>query len=309
MFRYLRELLTDWGPYFLPALSNLILVLLGVVLSLPSLAERIEETPKYRRALAIVCLISGVVGFAFDVLQRHSGDRQTRQLVNDVSTLVGNTNALAGNTNALAESTTQAVNEIAGLRNQVTAYERSSEIARKQGNQQLAGAFERQAKTAQEAADILTKQQISDYETFQAARLVIENLRVGGADDAEASFVLVNRGNSIASEVVEESFGAQEPERPEPAPGARGRQNVDINEIKAKVSAANHPKPYQDGFTLGKGGQRTFTFSVPAKGQRWWWRNYEFAYLDIFGHEHSVSACWVHGYGRVQPAIPCPLRP
>lgn len=84
----------SWTPYVLPAFSNLILVLLGVIMSLPNLADTIEKTPRYRRTLSVVCLVFGIVGFIYDVGQRRSADSQTKQLLTGISTDVQNTKSL-----------------------------------------------------------------------------------------------------------------------------------------------------------------------------------------------------------------------
>ena len=96
-----------WLVYVLPALSNLILVLLGVLLSLPTLAEKIEKTPKYRKMLGVICLIAGIVGFWFDVGQRRTSDQTNRQLLADVSASVKNTNDLVQKTASLVATATQ----------------------------------------------------------------------------------------------------------------------------------------------------------------------------------------------------------
>jgi hypothetical protein len=99
--------LREWLFYILPALSNLILVLLGVILSLPTLAEKIEKTPKYRTALGVICLIAGIVGFWFDVGARRSGDQTNRQLLGNVGKAVNNTNDLVQQTKGLVATVSQ----------------------------------------------------------------------------------------------------------------------------------------------------------------------------------------------------------
>lgn len=157
--------LRDWSVYILPALSNLILVLLGIIMSLPKLAEAIEDTPRHRKLFSGACLVFGFVGFVFEVSQRHNGDQQTRQLVGNMDTLVKNTSDLVTKTTGLVTSTNQTVNtlglllpQVAGLQDQFRTYVAKSEIARKQGNERLAAALQAQADLARHQASIITRQ-------------------------------------------------------------------------------------------------------------------------------------------------------
>jgi len=76
-----------WTIDALPDISNLILVLVGVIMSLPKLAERIEAYAVARYILAVGCVALGLCGFIVSVNQR-------RQAKDDEHTLVGNTNTL-----------------------------------------------------------------------------------------------------------------------------------------------------------------------------------------------------------------------
>ncbi len=76
-------------------------------MSLPKLAEAIEDTPSHKKWLAIICLTFGFVGFVFDVGQRHSTDETNHQLLGNVNLAVNNTNELVQKTTNLATSTSQ----------------------------------------------------------------------------------------------------------------------------------------------------------------------------------------------------------
>jgi hypothetical protein len=91
----------DWSAYVLPAISNLILVMVGIIMSLPNLADQVEKTPKHRKILAGICLIAGLVGFVFDVAQRRTSDLQSKQIFGEVQTSLENTKTLVTNTNNL----------------------------------------------------------------------------------------------------------------------------------------------------------------------------------------------------------------
>lgn len=113
--------LRGWMFYVLPALSNLILVLLGVVLSLPTLAQKIEDTPKYRIALGVVCVLFGLVGFWFDVDQRRSSDLTNKQLLQDTGTALRKTSDLIDKTSGLVTGTNDMVSRLGLMAPQITA--------------------------------------------------------------------------------------------------------------------------------------------------------------------------------------------
>src|SRR6266446_9376404 len=113
-FRSLWSHVLEWSPHILPSVSNLILVLLGIIMSLPVLAEKIEKTPRYRIWLAVVCLVFGLTGFGFDVVQRHDTEKATRQLI-------GNTNTMVGSTNELVKTTRAMVNAVSVLEPKLNA--------------------------------------------------------------------------------------------------------------------------------------------------------------------------------------------
>lgn len=112
----------EWFPYILPALSNLILVSLGVIMSLPKLAEAIEDSPRYRKCLGAICLAAGLIGFIFDVGQRHSSDVSFRQLLTDMDAEVNGTSNLITKTDVLVASTDQMVNSLGLIQPQLSAY-------------------------------------------------------------------------------------------------------------------------------------------------------------------------------------------
>lgn len=96
--------LKGWLFDVFPALANFILVSLGVVMSLPQLAQKIEENPRMLRRFGIVCVIAGVVSFASDVMQRHTAEQQTKILMDHVENMLKNTNEVLSRTNDLLNS-------------------------------------------------------------------------------------------------------------------------------------------------------------------------------------------------------------
>lgn len=157
--------LREWMFYVLPALSNLILVLLGVVLSLPTLAEKIEKTPNYRKALGAVCLLAGLVGFWFDVGQRRSSDQTNRQLLRDTSNalrksddLIDKTGVLVSSTNQMVTNFTVLMPQVNTLNSQVVVLNKKLEAAK--GNPQLIAVLQGQIDTVRAQSAALSKQMV-----------------------------------------------------------------------------------------------------------------------------------------------------
>jgi len=154
--------LWGWMVYILPAISNLILILLGVLMSLPALAEKIEKTPKYRIWLAAICFTAGIIGFGFDVAQRRGSDQSNKQLLQDTGTALKRTDDLVGKTNSLVASTSQMVNtfsilmpQINALHSRIASLETKIEAAK--GNPQLVAALQAQATEAKAQASTLSR--------------------------------------------------------------------------------------------------------------------------------------------------------
>ena len=163
--RHICAWLRDWSVYFLPAVSNLILVLLGIIMSLPVLAERVEKTAKLRKWLAAICLIFGLIGVGFDIYQKRSSDQTNRELLGDVSVSAKNTTDLVHKTDDLLQKTTNLVGtvsvrlpeldtvlgNIADLRVQIQA-------AREKHDPKLLAGLQEQMKEATERADRIAKE-------------------------------------------------------------------------------------------------------------------------------------------------------
>jgi hypothetical protein len=103
------HVLWGWMPYVLPAISNFILVILGIVLSFPRLTDSIEKNTTHQRLLAIICLVFGGVGLIFDISQRASSEQSIKTLIGQTTQTVTNTNNLVTTTNDLAHKTTTMV--------------------------------------------------------------------------------------------------------------------------------------------------------------------------------------------------------
>jgi len=106
----------EWLAESLPDMVNLILVLVGVIMSLPKLAEKIEDHAKAWYTLAAGCIVLGLAGFVASVHQRHQFNFQITQLVTNDNQLVTNTNNLVTSTNTVVTDFGILMPQLAGLR-------------------------------------------------------------------------------------------------------------------------------------------------------------------------------------------------
>lgn len=67
--------------YGIPEIANALLAILGVWMSFPQKAERIEGSPITRRIIAAACIVFGIAGLVISVMQRRDSDDKMRQLV------------------------------------------------------------------------------------------------------------------------------------------------------------------------------------------------------------------------------------
>jgi hypothetical protein len=140
----------SWIVDALPDFVNLILVLVGVIMSLPKLAEKIEDNTKARRTVAIVCLVLGLAGFWASVYQRRQANSETEALLNSVKTLVTNTNTLVTNTN----TTVLLVPQVSALNTRIAELDGKIEAAK--GDPQLVSKLEEEAASEREKAKSTT---------------------------------------------------------------------------------------------------------------------------------------------------------
>jgi hypothetical protein len=146
--------IVHWLIDALPDISNLILVLVGVIMSMPKLAEKIEDHALARNVVGVGCVFLGLAGFVVSINQRRAATSQMGNLVTDVHTLVTNTNTLVVNTNTVA----LLVPSVSTLNARVADLNLKIDAAK--GNPQLIAALQKQAKEAQTQADLASKRLI-----------------------------------------------------------------------------------------------------------------------------------------------------
>lgn len=135
---------------------------------------------------------------------------------------------------------------------------------------------------------------------FEAAHLAIGDFEVGGPYNTEASFDIVNSGNSVATEITIAGSGDNY--------SITKNLMADVPEMKEhvrKIFEGAQPSAIY-GFSLPQGAHHRFTFPVPADDKALWWRAYVVSYRTIFGEARSEPVCW----NRLKPGFPvfrCPL--
>jgi hypothetical protein len=134
-----------------------------------------------------------------------------------------------------------------------------------------------------------TEKQLTAFKDVQAAQLSIENISMN--EDSEASFVLVNRGNSVALDINEQGGSSERTTNI----GSAEVQRIDEDEARLQV------KPSIRGFTLGMGDKKTYTYKFGLPHGIW---TVKFGYLDIFGRERAAYSCLIRAEGDV---LPCHL--
>jgi hypothetical protein len=153
MFSHLCDVLLNWSGYVLPAISNLILVMLGIVMSLPDLATTIEKSPKQKKWLGATCLVFGIIGFVFDVSQRRGSDQTNRQILGDMNTALTNTNKLVQVTTTLVTTTSATVPQLVVIHSDIADLKLQAAAAREKHDPKLVADLENRVKQKQEQAD------------------------------------------------------------------------------------------------------------------------------------------------------------
>jgi hypothetical protein len=123
------------------------------------------------------------------------------------------------------------------------------------------------------------KKQIADFENSQAAHLSMEDWPIGRVKKGvDVTFILANRGNSIATEIEQDTTAGN---------------SENFSEVWRTID--NLPiEPSSSGFSLAQGQTRTIETNIGADylaQNTYFWYGVKFAYLDIFGHKQTIVDC------------------
>lgn len=80
----------------LPDISNILLAVVGVLMSFPKKAQAIEDNPILRRTTATICILFGLAGLLVSAGQRRQFNSQMVTLLGNVQRSLDNTNTLLG---------------------------------------------------------------------------------------------------------------------------------------------------------------------------------------------------------------------
>jgi hypothetical protein len=145
-----------WIEDALPEVSNLVLAVVGVVMSLPKLAERIEDRRTTRYAVAISCFSLGFAGFLISVNQRQQANVQMTTLVNNANISVTNTTDLVTKTNSVVTQVGAMLPQVVTLNSRTADIKLELESAK--GDPEVVAFLQRQAAMAKAQADASSRQ-------------------------------------------------------------------------------------------------------------------------------------------------------
>jgi hypothetical protein len=153
---------SGWLIDAVPEVSNIILGVLGVLMSFPQKAEAIEKDPRLRRPIATICIGIGLAGFLVGIHQRHQSNSQMEELVRNMNVLVTNTNNLIKNTDATVTNTNALLTTFGLLMPQVYAINArvatlNVKIEEAKGNPKLVATLQAQAIALREQSDTASR--------------------------------------------------------------------------------------------------------------------------------------------------------
>jgi hypothetical protein len=139
----------------LPDISNILLAILGVLMSFPEKAQEIERSPVWRKAIAYSCIAVGVAGFAASIYQRRQFSSDIRHLVNDDAKLVANTGSLVSSTSTMVTGFGILMPRLAALESHVSDLDVKIASAREKHDPRLVADLQAQViATRKEAAKL-----------------------------------------------------------------------------------------------------------------------------------------------------------
>lgn len=133
----------------LPDFSDVLLGVLGVIMSFPKLADRIEASSFSRWIIASSCIAVALAGFIARSYQRSQETAEMGTLITNTNTLVTGTNTLISKTNTLTTETSDVllmVPQVAAISANMDAIE--EQMAEAKGNPKALAALRLQAEKA-----------------------------------------------------------------------------------------------------------------------------------------------------------------
>jgi hypothetical protein len=140
--------------YIPEVVSYLFLGVGGLVMSVPSLVDKIDKRPRLRRTFVVICFVLGGLGVLSSVRQRHESESQMRSMQGDVHALIGSTNVLVNSTNTVV----LALPQISALNTRMDDLGKKIEAAK--GNPELVSSLQAQLTTARAQADAIARSRL-----------------------------------------------------------------------------------------------------------------------------------------------------
>jgi hypothetical protein len=138
----------------LPDVANMVFAVLGVMMSFPDKATRIERNSTLRKGIATTCFVLAFVGLFVAADKRLKVDTQMTVLVGNVNNLVTNTNNLVANTSTVVTMVGIMLPQVEALNTHIG--ELDVKIAAAKGNPKLLQELQNQATAARARAESLS---------------------------------------------------------------------------------------------------------------------------------------------------------
>jgi hypothetical protein len=148
----------------LPDLANFLLAVVGVLMSLPKLAERIENNARQRKAIARTCIVLALAALLANGYQRRQSASVMQNLLTNTKTSVDQLKTVVDRTGNLVTNTNNTVTSLALLVPQMTAanthladLDVKINAAREKHDPRLIADLQAQAASARQLSDSISK--------------------------------------------------------------------------------------------------------------------------------------------------------
>jgi len=147
----------SWLADALPDISNILLAVLGVLMSFPAKAEEIEKNPFWRKVIAYTCIGVALAGFAASTYQRRHFNSQISRLLTDDDKLVINTTNLVKSANVVVTDFSIVTPKLNAVEDHLAKLNLKIAAAREKHDPRLIADLEAQAALARAQADNLSR--------------------------------------------------------------------------------------------------------------------------------------------------------
>jgi hypothetical protein len=216
----------------LPDVANLLLAVLGVLMSFPDKAAAIEKNKVLSKVIGYTCVAVAVAGLGGSAYQRRHFNSQIGQLISDDDKLVVDTGRLVTSTNTMVTGFGILAPKLSALDEHVADVERKLAAAREKHDPKLIADLQSQVTTARAQAENLSKTML-----LSLAPGILGELQGWARKWEEDDISLSSR--TIYERQHPDSPG--QPERLDEANNAMARMNADhTRQIWSLMASANY---------------------------------------------------------------------